>query len=177
MKPLLQITNLTKRYGRITAVDQVSFSIREGEVLGLIGPNGCQDSRASRRSGALVRNLSFCGSLLAHGTDHWRRGFKVLTPEVNWAGTVLSVLAVISITPVLTRHSWGPLVAVAVGFPMAVGVAASHLLPHWSSFSDAFPGSGVDSLSYAAVVFEVIASLVFGAAGMRIPLHPRQRRT
>ncbi|HEY7402047.1 MAG TPA: ABC transporter ATP-binding protein [Candidatus Angelobacter sp.] len=40
MKPLLQVNNLTKRYGRLTAVDQVSFSVREGEILGLIGPNG-----------------------------------------------------------------------------------------------------------------------------------------
>ena len=59
----------------------------------------------------------------------------------------------------------------------ALGVAASHLLPHWSSFSDAFPGSAVDGWSYAAVVFEVIASLVFGTAGMRILLRPKQRRT
>jgi len=120
--------------------------------------------------------LIFAAALLVHGADHWRRGFRVLTPEVYWAGMVLSVLAVISITLVLTRHSWGPLVAVVVGFPMAVGVAASHLLPRWSSFSDAFPGSGVDSLSYAAVVFEVIGSLVFGAAGMRMLLRPTQRR-
>jgi len=120
--------------------------------------------------------LIFAAALLVHGADHWRRGFRVLTPEVYWAGMVLSVLAVISITLVLTRHSWGPLVAVVVGFPMAVGVAAAHLLPHWSSFSDAFPGSGVDSLSYAAVVFEVIGSLVFGAAGMRMLLRPTQRR-
>ena len=121
--------------------------------------------------------LVFAVALLAHGADHWRRGFKVLTPEVNWAGTVLSVLAMISITLVLTRHSWGPLVAVAVGFPMAVGVAASHLLPHWSAFSDSFPGSGVDSLSYVAVVFEIVASVVFGTAGMRILLRPRHLRT
>jgi ABC-2 type transport system ATP-binding protein len=40
LKPLLQVNNLTKRYGRLTAVDQVSFSVREGEILGLIGPNG-----------------------------------------------------------------------------------------------------------------------------------------
>ena len=36
----LQVTNLTKRYGNLTALSDVSFSIREGEVLGLIGPNG-----------------------------------------------------------------------------------------------------------------------------------------
>jgi ABC-type multidrug transport system ATPase subunit len=37
---LLQARNLTKRYGRLTALSDVSFSVREGEVLGLIGPNG-----------------------------------------------------------------------------------------------------------------------------------------
>jgi ABC-type multidrug transport system ATPase subunit len=37
---LLQVTDLTKRYGRLTALGGVSFSVRQGEVLGLIGPNG-----------------------------------------------------------------------------------------------------------------------------------------
>jgi len=37
---LLHARNLTKRYGRLTALSDVSFSVREGEVLGLIGPNG-----------------------------------------------------------------------------------------------------------------------------------------
>jgi ABC-2 type transport system ATP-binding protein len=36
----LQIAGLTKRYGRLTALSEVSFVIRPGEVLGLIGPNG-----------------------------------------------------------------------------------------------------------------------------------------
>ncbi len=38
--PTVRVTNVTKRYGRITALDRVSFSIQPGEVLGLIGPNG-----------------------------------------------------------------------------------------------------------------------------------------
>jgi ABC-2 type transport system ATP-binding protein len=37
---VLRVTNLTKRYGNLTALSDVSFSIRQGEVLGLIGPNG-----------------------------------------------------------------------------------------------------------------------------------------
>jgi ABC-2 type transport system ATP-binding protein len=37
---LLQARNLTKRYGRLTALGDVSFSVHQGEVLGLIGPNG-----------------------------------------------------------------------------------------------------------------------------------------
>ena len=36
----VRVTNLTKRYGAVTALSDVSFSIRPGEVLGLIGPNG-----------------------------------------------------------------------------------------------------------------------------------------
>lgn len=34
------VSGLTKRYRHLTALDEVSFSIRRGEVLGLIGPNG-----------------------------------------------------------------------------------------------------------------------------------------
>ena len=37
---MFQARNLTKRYGRLTALSDVSFSVRQGEVLGLIGPNG-----------------------------------------------------------------------------------------------------------------------------------------
>jgi ABC-2 type transport system ATP-binding protein len=39
-RTLVRVTNLTKRYGDLAALSDVSFSIREGEVLGLIGPNG-----------------------------------------------------------------------------------------------------------------------------------------
>ena len=40
MTTLLDIQGLTKTYGPITAVDDVSFSVDQGEVLGFIGPNG-----------------------------------------------------------------------------------------------------------------------------------------
>ncbi|HVF73810.1 MAG TPA: ATP-binding cassette domain-containing protein [Acidimicrobiales bacterium] len=39
-KPVLEVEGLTKRFGGITAVDNVSFTLHEGEILGLIGPNG-----------------------------------------------------------------------------------------------------------------------------------------
>jgi ABC-2 type transport system ATP-binding protein len=37
---MVVVNRLTKRYGRLTALSEVSLSIRRGEVLGLIGPNG-----------------------------------------------------------------------------------------------------------------------------------------
>lgn len=37
---MLEITDVTKRFGGLTAVDNVSFSVKQGEIVGLIGPNG-----------------------------------------------------------------------------------------------------------------------------------------
>lgn len=37
---MLEVSNLTKRFGNLAAVDQVDLEINEGEVVGLIGPNG-----------------------------------------------------------------------------------------------------------------------------------------
>jgi ABC-2 type transport system ATP-binding protein len=39
-QPAVTVTNLVKRYGSFLAVDDVSFSIQEGEIFGIIGPNG-----------------------------------------------------------------------------------------------------------------------------------------
>ena len=41
---MLEIRNLTKRYGPITAVDDLSFKVGRGEVLGFLGPNGAGKS-------------------------------------------------------------------------------------------------------------------------------------
>ncbi len=38
--PAIEVENLTKRYGARIAVDQISFSIEDGEIVGFLGPNG-----------------------------------------------------------------------------------------------------------------------------------------
>lgn len=40
MKEILKVENVTKIYGKKTVLDNVSFSIKEGEIVGLVGPNG-----------------------------------------------------------------------------------------------------------------------------------------
>ncbi len=40
MEPLLKVENVTKRFGGLMALAEVSFEVRPGEILGLIGPNG-----------------------------------------------------------------------------------------------------------------------------------------
>lgn len=39
-EPVLEVTGLTKRYGRLTAVNGISFAVPRGETFGLLGPNG-----------------------------------------------------------------------------------------------------------------------------------------
>ena len=38
--PILQVQNLTRRFGGLVAVNDVSFELDPGEIVGLIGPNG-----------------------------------------------------------------------------------------------------------------------------------------
>ena len=44
MATVLEVTGLKKHFGGIAAVDGVSFHVEEGEILGIIGPNGCGKS-------------------------------------------------------------------------------------------------------------------------------------
>ena len=41
VQTVVQVRNITKSFGGIRAVDDVSFDVRQGEILGVIGPNGC----------------------------------------------------------------------------------------------------------------------------------------
>jgi ABC-2 type transport system ATP-binding protein len=36
----IEVSGLVKRYGELTAVDQVSFTVEPGEIFGILGPNG-----------------------------------------------------------------------------------------------------------------------------------------
>ena len=40
MSAVLEVNNLSKRFGGIVAVDNVSFTVNDGDILGIIGPNG-----------------------------------------------------------------------------------------------------------------------------------------
>ena len=44
--PLLEVKNVTRRFGGIVALDDVSFDVDEGEIVGLIGPNGAGKTTA-----------------------------------------------------------------------------------------------------------------------------------
>jgi hypothetical protein len=115
--------------------------------------------------------LLYALGLALHTADHLRRGLDVVTPEVQWAGNLSTAVGISAVVLVLMGHRWGPMVAVITGIPVAIGVAAVHLLPEWSAFSDAFPGaqhSGVTALSYTVVLIEILGALAIGVAGLAV---------
>ena len=46
--PVIEVQHLTKRYGTFTAVDDVSFKVERGEILGFLGPNGAGKTTTMR---------------------------------------------------------------------------------------------------------------------------------
>lgn len=56
--PVIEASNLTKKFGNFTASDDVSFEIRRGEVFGLLGPNGAGKSTAFKMMCGLLQPTS-----------------------------------------------------------------------------------------------------------------------
>ncbi len=62
---MLEVNNLVKQYKRFTAVDQLSFSIGPGEIVGLLGPNGAGKTTALRCITGILRPTG--GTVLVNG--------------------------------------------------------------------------------------------------------------
>jgi branched-chain amino acid transport system ATP-binding protein len=97
--PLLEVRNVTRRFGGIVALDDVSFDVGDGEIVGLIGPNGAGKTTAFNVITRLYRpdegELLFEGESLLDTPPHGviRRGiartfqnlelFKTMTVREN----------------------------------------------------------------------------------------------
>ncbi len=65
---MIEVRNLTKQYGSVTAVDDISFSVHPGLVTGFLGPNGAGKSTTMRMILGLDRPTS--GSVLVNGSSY-----------------------------------------------------------------------------------------------------------
>ena len=55
---MIEVKNLTKKFGEVTAVDALTFSVAEGEVFGLLGPNGAGKTTTIRMLCCLISKTS-----------------------------------------------------------------------------------------------------------------------
>ncbi len=79
---ILEVTNLTKKYGDFTAVDNITFSVKKGELLGFLGVNGAGKSTTINMLSTLLKPdggaASVCGFKLCSGDDKIRRSIGIV---------------------------------------------------------------------------------------------------
>jgi ABC-2 type transport system ATP-binding protein len=64
---VIRLADLTKRYGKFTAVDNISLHVPRGELFGLLGPNGAGKTTTMRMIAGILRPTS--GSISVAGVD------------------------------------------------------------------------------------------------------------
>ena len=83
---MLELSDITVRYGPFLAVDKVSLHVDAGEIVGLVGPNGASKSSLVKTVGGVVRPMTgrvvFEGQDLANVPTHERIGLGIsVVPE------------------------------------------------------------------------------------------------
>lgn len=66
---MIEVRSLTKRYGGLTAVDDLSFNVGPGEVLGFLGPNGAGKSTTMRMIAGFQAPTSGTASVYGHDVE------------------------------------------------------------------------------------------------------------
>jgi ABC-2 type transport system ATP-binding protein len=68
---IIEVENLTKKFGEVTAVDGLTFDVAEGEVFGLLGPNGAGKTTTIRMLCCLISRSSGAARIAGHtiGSD------------------------------------------------------------------------------------------------------------
>ncbi len=64
---MIEVKNITKKYGNFTAVDNINFKIEEGEIIGLLGPNGAGKSTTMNMITGYVEPTE--GEIIVNGYD------------------------------------------------------------------------------------------------------------
>ena len=85
---LLDIQNLTKQFGGLTAVDSVSFQVKQGQILGLIGPNGAGKTTIFNMITGIypptAGEISFEEERIAHSPMTWRTRLTTVEWWLGW---------------------------------------------------------------------------------------------
>jgi len=74
---LIDTENLTKKFGNLTAVDQLSIHVEEGEVFGFLGPNGAGKTTTVRMLCCLISKTSGEASIAGYDVDKEADSIKI----------------------------------------------------------------------------------------------------
>lgn len=64
---MIEVKNVTKKYGNFTAVDNISFDVKDGEIIGLLGPNGAGKSTTMNMITGFIEATE--GNIVVNGYD------------------------------------------------------------------------------------------------------------
>ena len=71
---MIEVKNVTKKYGKVVAVDNISFKIEDGEIIGLLGPNGAGKSTTMNMITGFIEPTE--GTIIVDGYDMAKRPMK-----------------------------------------------------------------------------------------------------
>ncbi len=94
MDNVLEVSNLTKKYGKFTAVDDISFSLKKGNILGFLGPNGAGKTTTIQMLLGISSTTS--GQIKYFGKDFFKNRQKVLS-RINFASAYNTLQGRISV--------------------------------------------------------------------------------
>ncbi len=86
MSAVIEITNLTKRFGPLVAVDNLSFSVDEGKVCGFLGPNGAGKTTTLRSLLGLVHPTSGSATILGQQYRHLAKPLSAVGAVLETTG-------------------------------------------------------------------------------------------
>ena len=71
---MIEVKNVTKKYGNFVAVDNISFTVKDGEVVGFLGPNGAGKSTTMNMITGFIEPTD--GSIIVNGFDVQKKGIN-----------------------------------------------------------------------------------------------------
>ena len=71
---MIEVKNVTKKYGKFVAVDNISFKINDGEIIGLLGPNGAGKSTTMNMITGFIEQTE--GQIIVDGYDMLKKPKK-----------------------------------------------------------------------------------------------------
>lgn len=98
---MITVTNLTKQFGNLTAVDHLSFTVQTGEAVALWGANGAGKTTAVR---CLLHLIPFSGEITVAGLDVRRQG-KAARRQVGFVPQELTFHDDLSVAETLTLYA------------------------------------------------------------------------